>query len=186
MSYLNRFLVEEECQFECEGVFELDYSSTPPFMRDLEIKMREKHEKRIEAEFESGDTSTGWQSTTGWQSATDVNPELHIFISDFSLTNIQILITTNPFLFKNPMITFVGSETLECVQKEEYEKFYRGRGRIRYASNQITSYGRLFIFNVRKSIGDGIENFFQLMKMKMIAVYLKKTIKGPSSRVSKN
>jgi len=90
MSYLNRFVIDEESQFECDGVFRLDDSSTQDILRD----------------------------------------ESHIVIAaDFvTATNWQILRTTMKPRSINLMITCLGSERLECVQKREYEKFYRGEG----------------------------------------------------------
>ena len=47
MSYVNRFIVEEESQFECDGVFELD--AIAPVMRNLEWR---------KLNLESGDTQS--------------------------------------------------------------------------------------------------------------------------------
>ena len=145
MSYLNRFVVEEEGQFECEGVFGLGDSSRRSllsFIEDLRIWRLEKRIKQL---------------------------ELHIFISD-SLLKTTLARILRRFRSRTNlsylMITHVGSETLECVTEEEYDNFYKEKGRIRYATNHI--FCPYIVCDVRRSIG--IEDFFQLIKMKKISM----------------
>ena len=143
MNYLNRFLIEEESQFECDGVFGLD--GTASFIYDVMRKINPKS-------------------------------ELHVVISAdiFSIIPYDIMELEN-LIYKlkstNLMITRIGSERLECVQKEEYEKFYGEKGTIQYDPYDI------FHYIVRQSIGNAIENFFQAVKMKRIA-YNPKTTKS--------
>ena len=138
MSYVNRFVVEEESQFECDGVFELDGIAS--FMRDVR-KINPK----------SGDTKS----------------KLHVVISaDFFPIAYRIIELENLIYELKPtnlMITRIESERLECVQKEEYEKFYDEKGTIQYDPNDI------FHYIVRQSIGNAIEDFFQYVKMNRIA-----------------
>ena len=133
MSYLNRFVIDEENQFECDGVFGLDDLSTQDILRD----------------------------------------KSHVFIAaDFVLaSNRRILRTTMKPRSINLMITCLGSERLECVQKREHEKFYRGEGQIKYYHPYN---GSPSILNVRESIGDEIEDFFQHIKKKTIDLNLKR------------
>ena len=142
MSYVNRFLVEEESQFECDGVFELDGNAS--FRRNV---------RKIN--LKSGDAQS----------------KLHVVISADLESIIPYLIPIGRFKSTNLMITRIWSERLECVQKEEYEKFYREKGQIQYDPKDT------FQYIVRQSIGDAIEDFFQAVKMKRIA-YNPKTKKS--------
>ena len=112
MSYLNRFVIEEESQFECRGVFGFDDSLW--FMRDVTRKINLK----------SGDKQS----------------KFHVFISaDFSpMTSLQWIEfddLVNELGSTNLMITRIGSERLECVQKDVYDIFYNKKGKIQYDPN---------------------------------------------------
>ena len=139
MSYVNRFLVEEESQFECDGVFELDGNAS--FRRNV---------RKIN--LKSGDAQS----------------KLHVVISADLESIIPYLIPIGRFKSTNLMITRIWSERLECVQKEEYEKFYEEKGTIQY--DPIDK----FHYIVRQSIGNAIEDFFQVITMKRM-VYNPKT-----------
>ena len=138
MSYLNRFIIEEETQFECNGVFELDQMGS-----QIKIPL--------------------------WNRAMDQSSEFHVFIAaGFSLVgHFRIQRLLFHLRSRNGMITCIGSERLESVQKEEYENFYKEKGRVRYKQR----YDQFLVFDVRESIGNGIEDFFQLVKTKEITVH---------------
>ena len=133
MSYVNRFLVEEESQFECDGVFEFD--AIVSVLRDIIMNKESKLHVVISADF--------------------------FPIISYQIIELKNLI--NDLKPKNLMITHIVSERLECVQKEEYEKFYEENGTIQYDPNDI------FHYIVRQSIGNAIEDFFQYVKMNRIA-----------------
>ena len=106
MSYVNRFLVEEESQFECDGVFELNGIAS--FMRDV---------RKINL------------------ISSDTQSKLHVVISaDLDpIYRYQIISRFQSYIKStNLMITRIWSERLECVPKEKYEKFYSENGQIQY------------------------------------------------------
>ena len=145
MTYINRFVIEEESQFECDGVFRVDFATHgPPILRDVIAQL--------------------YRRTPSTTYLNELLPlEFHVFISaDFSLRrHLTVLRELYKLRKHNPMVTCIGSERLKCIQKEEYETFYNEKGRVRYAYD-----GMLTVLDVQKSIGDGVEDFFQLIQIK--------------------
>ena len=139
MSYVNRFVIEEESQFECDGVYGWDVLNIQHIAQQIA-----RHSYRQLHVFISADflPDRGFQNFRHWDK----------FLKKFNAPN--------------HIVTFIGSERLECVQKEEYKKFYKGEGQIRYYSNDSPLYT---VLDVRESIGDEIEDFSQRIKMKKIA-----------------
>ena len=69
------------------------------------------------------------------------------------------------------MITRIGSERLECVQKEQYRKFYRNGGQIKTTVKDSGNWADVeYETWVDKSVGDDIEDFYNRIKMKKIAL----------------
>ena len=121
MSYLNRFIIEEDTQFECAGIIDYEnnkrasYLLYDDFFNDL---------NRLDY--------------VG-----------HLFVSAES----GFLI---PSILDLPcMITRIGSERLECIQKEQYENFYNEGGQITYHQNSS-----IRPLQVYKSTGDDIDYFY--------------------------
>ena len=109
MSYLNRFIIEENMQFECYGVLD-PVSIIPAETSNYIIHLLNCHLRRIDEAI------------------------VHVIISDdFGLKshNKVALRRFGQFLkslwrvwSKEIMITRIGSQRLECVQKEQYQKFH--------------------------------------------------------------
>ena len=102
MTYLNRFLVEEETQFECDGIYEEDSStySTDVHLRRVMNRMSNKLSDSITvhileaAEFDERQVFTN-------RAAYKLHPNLKL------------------------TVTRLGSERIECVERNEYKKFIR-------------------------------------------------------------
>ena len=147
MTYINRFVIDEESQFECDGVFRVDFAQPgPPILRDVIAQINQRA------------LSTIYRNNLP-------QLEFHIFISaDFSLrSHLKVLRHLRGLRQDELMVTCIGSERLECIQKEECEVFYNEKGRVRYSSDEMLH----TVLDVQKSIGDGIEDFFQFIQMKM-------------------
>ena len=70
----------------------------------------------------------------------------------------------------NIMVTFIGSERLECVQTNRCKKFYREGDKIEYKSSEL----KPKILDAYKSVGDDIEDFFQRNKKELTTANDKK------------
>ena len=112
MSYLNRFIIEEDIQFECNGVVAF---SKKTFLFD---RFYRKHREILEK----------CKKTI-----------VHLIITaDFGLTheiNIKARDTLTKFLLQLPedkeiIISRIGSQRLECIQKEQYQRFYKEGGQV--------------------------------------------------------
>ena len=181
MSYLNRFIIEEDTQFECTEVVEWKSGSSW-------VKL-ERHLKK------SFDRLVGLRSYSEIYHNSGIFKQLkfsnhsnsdfirHLFLSfDFwpddmmdDMGDILAIITDRPFksfidgIRTSPeishMITRIGSQRLECVQQEHYEKLYNQGGQIKY--NEVCS------FEVHQSIMDpqfvnDIDDFYDRIKMNKI------------------
>ena len=95
MSFLNRFIIEEDNQFECAGVVDCQNYTDYPTLENLE--------KRFE------------------QILNESNSDFicHLVLSFMFFPSIPV-IPDFPF-----MITRIGKERLRCVQKEQCEKLYK-------------------------------------------------------------
>ena len=131
---MNRFLIEEENQSECYGVYEENFVRFPDHFKKTVKKM---------AIDQSDSTLSHFIIAAELQKS-----QLHC---------LRRIFETVPNL--NLMITRVESQRLKCVQKEEYKKFYKEGGKIRY--------GRTFV-EAKKSIGDEIEDMYHEIKMKAV------------------
>lgn len=103
MSYLNRFLIEEEAQLECHGIFEENKASISSdfHLRRIMKRFPYKQPDRI---------------------------VLHIFeAADFQHKGRVLTVRTAYKLHPNVklMITRLGSERIERIQQNEYKKFIR-------------------------------------------------------------
>ena len=143
INYLNRFLIEEDNQFECAAV--LDCTNDP---NDL---IRENLQKRLEQ--------------ISNESNSDFIGHLVLFYdSEFSFVD-EILPRVPDFPV---IITYIGSEKQECVPKERYRKFYDEGGQIEYPNpyrpNDLES------ITVYESFGDDIEELYEHFKMNNITL----------------
>ena len=129
---MNTFIIEEESQFECEGVFHGE--DTPP-----------KRYNPILRRLNAGES--------------DPNLQMHLILA--SHRHMPILQTFYEIEKKNLMVTCIGSERLECVNQETYDKLYTKGGFIKYQQQS-----RFRSVEVGISIGDDIEIFFKLIKLK--------------------
>ena len=103
MSYLNRFLIEEEIQFECYGIYdeEFSYNRLVPFLNML---------KKVSSD--QPDCITG-----------------HVIIADISKYipwNRYTAVSEHSIPDSGLIISRIESERLECVQKEKCKNFYTG------------------------------------------------------------
>ena len=129
MNYLNQFLIEEESQFECDGVLGEDTS----------LKKYNRMVDRIyDHEF-------------------DQNFQMHLIVA--SHRHIPILKSFYEVQKANLMVTCIGSERLECVNGDVYDKLHLEGGFIRYKQQS-----RFRSVEVESSIGDDIEIFVELVK----------------------
>ena len=145
MTYINRFVIEEESQFECDGVFRVDAAPPgPPIHHDVIAQLNHRA-----------------LPTTYGNNLLQL--EFHVFISaDFSLrSHLKVLSHLHGLRQNELMVTCIGSQRLECIQKEECEVFYNEKGRVRYSSDAMLH----TVLDVQKSIGYGVEDFFQLIQM---------------------
>ena len=140
MSFLNRFLIEEDIQFECAGVVE--------HKRDMETKMKRNIERDLMKNLE--------------RISNESNSIGHLVLS----TDLEYSSTYSIFdNIKNltMMMTRINSERLECVQQEQYNKLYKDAsnegGQIKYGNKTVLVY---------TSIGDDIDDFYDRIKMNKI------------------
>ena len=134
---MNTFLIEEESQFECDGVF--DGEDTPP-------KKYNHLLQRFSAE------------------KFDKNLQMHLIVA--SHRHMPILKSFYEIPKTNLMITCIGSERLECINPDNYDRLYKKGGFIRYLYTRFRSKSRFSFVEVESSIGDDIETFFKLIKLK--------------------
>ena len=135
---MNRFIIEEQIQIECNGVYE--FSEGKQVKEKLPIILKK---------------------LLLWR-------PIHVLIADEHIASWAVnqrrfrrdlKAVLDSVLNSNLMLTCLSSERLRIVQKEEYDKFYREGGRIEVESNVPELY---------KSIGDDVEEFFQRMKLNQI------------------
>ena len=111
-TYLNRFLIEEENQSECYGVFGENFVRFPYHFKKTMEKMVNDQSDSILSHFIIA--------------AELQKSQLHCLSHIFkSIPNLNL------------MITRVESQRLTCVQKEEYKKFYKEGDQIRYGPTFI-------------------------------------------------
>ena len=107
MNYLNRFLIEEDTQFECAGVVDCNYQSL--YDKNVTRSIRENLEKNF-------------KTILNWSNSDSIGHL--VFSGDFST---YYKTTFNDYIPRiedfHFLITLTGSERLECIQKEQYEKF---------------------------------------------------------------
>ena len=140
MSFLNRFLIEEDIQFECAGVVE--------HKRDMETKMKRNIERDLMKNLE--------------RISNESNSIGHLVLS----TDLEYSSTYSIFdNIKNltMMMTRINSKRLECVQQEQYNKLYKDAsnegGQIKYGNKTVLVY---------TSIGDDIDDFYDRIKTNKI------------------
>ena len=149
MSYLNRFLIEEDTQFDCAEIVEWKLgSSWENSVQDLEKKFIKLSKK----------------------SNSDFIRHLILSMDFFPVEPSWNILTDRPFesfirrlkIFPDIsyMITGIVSHRLECVQKEHYEKLYSEGGPIKY--NEVDT------FEVHQSIGNEIDDCYDRIKMNKI------------------
>ena len=158
MSYLNRFLIEEDAQFECVApsciweVFDENSLSIKPID---EIKSKICCSHFIIA----GGHNDGRLGTL-------MSGRMNTFIKRmFKLMRQNYRTELHP----NIMVTFIGSERLECVQTDRFKKFYKEGGKIKYEykirkGEERRKFFPSKILDAYKSVGDDIEDFFQRNK----------------------
>ena len=149
MSFLNRFLIEEDIQFECAGVVE--YKNH----RKSKEKNLDKNLKRFLKESNSDFIR-------------------HLVLSD-EINNPTTRSILNNLKNLPTMMTHIKSERLECVQKEQYTKLYNEASnegaQINYLKENIgfsQYFSRFQPLLVYKSIGDDIDDFYNRIKMNKI------------------
>ena len=141
-------LIEEESQFECDGVYETDSQ----IGQRCTLNKISKHQ--------SGSNTA------------------HIIIAAEPLSSqaffailwgrLPSFIESGIASIRNLMITLLQSERLKCVQNQKAKRFYREGGQIKNESEHIITELPYIGFSnqtieARKSIGDDAEDFFQRM-----------------------
>ena len=156
MSYLNRFLIEEDTQFECAGV-------VPALLENIvgqtTVAEREDYEKSIENFGKSLE-----QTLLASNSDSFIG---HLIISNGFKYSSSFLARVSNFPF---MITRIGSERLRCVQKEDYESLHK------LSTTRLVPYKGGILENVSTgldpyvllSVGDDIDDFYDRIKMNNI------------------
>ena len=141
MSYLNRFLIDEETENECIGIYESNKLVRPPkvFLTDDESDSSFVH--LIAAHNEKATSSMEY--TRYMKSIVDhiMNPTW-VTSTD---TNEKIIITN------------LCSVRTECVQSEKYKKICKEGGNVRVDSYRTVK--------VERSVGDDIEDFVEQMEL---------------------
>ena len=132
---MNVFIIEEESQFECDGVFDLE---------DTPSKRYNPLLRRLHAE------------------KSDQNLQMHLILA--SHRHMPILQNFYEVPKENLMVTCIGSERLECVNGEICDKLNKEGGFIKYQQQS-----RFRSVEVETSIGDDIEIFVNLIKLKQYA-----------------
>ena len=138
MSYLNRFLIEEDTQFECAAVVEILESSLEDVFEYLQ-KSFNRFSNKSNSDF-----------------------ICHLIISFDFFPNSSQSFETFIHRFEifpdiSYLITRIGSERIECVQKENYEKLYNKGGQVK--CNGVEA------FEVNQSLGNDIDYFYDRIKM---------------------
>ena len=166
MSYLNRFIIEEDAQFECAGVMDNGFY-------------------RLQKSFELLKKSFSQFSN---ESNSDFIGHLVLsfddsFANDVKFRALRERARKNFRVPEFPLIvTRIESKRLECVQKEKYEKLYNEGGQITYRLEKpFEAFNKPFIENsfedktlqVYKSIGDDIDDLYDRIHMKNIQLVLK-------------
>ena len=177
MSYLNRFIIEEDTQFECTEVVEWKSgSSWENLVQDLKESFNRLVELRSYSEIyqKSGifkQVKFSKKSNSDFirhlflsfdfypvDMISEIYPDIYPFSDDRPFKSFIDGIRTSPEI--SHMITRIGSQRLEYVQKERYEKLYTEGGQIKY--NEVGS------FEVHQSIVNDIDDFYDRIKMNKI------------------
>ena len=173
MSYLNRMLIEEESQFECDGVYETD--SKTGIRRTLDIISKQQSDSNTSHIIIAAEPILMRKFFDSWWGKPAISVS-HIdgspYHGDPALRNF------------NGMITFLQTERLKCVQKEDVKRFYREGGQIkrnikkkskkRFAKYYRGLSGKVLYDHVtialeaHKSTGDDTEDFFQRIAQNLI------------------
>ena len=170
MSYLNRFLIEEDTQFDCAEIVEWKLgSSWENSVQDLEKKFIKLSKK----------------------SNSDFIRHLFLSMDIFPNQKLSNILTDQPFksLIKglrtfsdtSHMITRIASRRLECVQKEHYECIQKEAYEKLYRERDKIEYNELRTDEVHQSIGNDIDDFYDRIKMNEINFVDRKLRKSPNS-----
>ena len=148
MSYLNRMLIEEDSQFECDGVYDSQDSQIGQKRTLNMISEQQPDSSAFHIIVAAEPLSFKTFFMTWW-----IN--LGLNESDFNGFNVVRNL--------NVMITLLESERLKCVQNEEAKKFYREGGQIKNESIKKFPYSGIdnLTLESHKSIGDDAEDFFR-------------------------
>ena len=173
MSYLNRMLIEEESQFECDGVYEIDSQFDHKCM--LHKISKQQSDSITRHIILAGEPLSfqyffvcWWDRIPGFKVS---HADRNRYQADPALQNLNV------------MVTLLESERLECVQKQKAKRFYSEGGQIRNVINE-SMYGHSrfsndpsLILEVHKSTGDDIEDFFKRIEEgQIVPNYLDKNL----------
>ena len=139
MSYLNRFLIDEEIENECIGIYKSNQSVPPPKVPITDDDLDSSFVHLIVAHNEPAPRSS--MDNTGMKSIMD-HIKIPTWVTD---TKDKIIITK------------LCSVRTECVQPEKYKKICREGGNVR-----VDSYHTV---KVERSVGDDIEDFVEQMEL---------------------
>ena len=170
MSYLNRMIIEEESQFECDGVYETDSEiGQKCTLNRISKPDSNAHHIIIAAEPSSFEKFFfRWWGTLpesyrtygnffGFMNASG-SDMIHVDRNSY-----QGGINTS-LRNSNVMITLLESERLKCVENEKAKRFYREGGQIENESETLKDFPLADAYptiETHTSIGDDAENFFE-------------------------
>ena len=167
MSFLNRFLIEEDTQFECDGIHLL---SKNDLWADADSYLS-NHIKRLADDRNQNQSGPSILHFIIADYPRRVAPREPLYMLDEVKRDAKVVV--------NLMVTVISSERLECVQKERYEKFYKEGDNIKYDFKKFS-----YNFSVYKSVGDDMEDFLHRNKTGILPTYKKATFEESNMKSS--
>ena len=159
MSYLNRFLIEEDAHFECVAPSCILDTFDKTFWQ-LQLKQINEIETKQCVQF---------IIAGGHEEMLEVWTRMQQIERMLTLVELKYQ-TEHPL---NVLVTLIGCNRLECVQTDRFKKIYKEGGKIEYESKFLDAY---------KSVGDDLEDFYQRNKNEMITANEKQPFSLESNR----
>ena len=159
MNYLNRFVIDEEAQNECLGVYKENHWSLPSSHHLIAQLYRIEHVALKSTFVHIIRAAKPWRTSAALDKLFDIFGTPRTGKS--KLRKVQLQFISNFY----PVFTQLSSEKIESVQKEKYEKIYKEGVRIEtsdwYNADFSTPSQNVI---AQKSVGDDIEDFYQEME----------------------
>ena len=160
---MNRLIIEEENEFECKGVYELDISADGQFVEELSKILKNHDGSKIDHVIIAANSAS--HKIRLRKSSTRTNVTRRYLTKDFRVLNFREFANVLRTLLKSIprstfMLTCLASDRLECVPKKKYEKIYKEGCQIGFGFNTT---------KVFKSVGDDTDEFFERIKFENIS-----------------